>query len=147
MLAPYSEIARSNDGVGERHPLGAGVDQGEPEAELLLEAARGRQLGRGVVQSDGPGTTAGQPGRHVAGAAAKLDGVTARKIRRQETRLRFGYPPDAPARLGRRPAPQTSRGITACPLVPHGTVAQHMRWRRGLWHQGPLVSSCQWHSG
>jgi hypothetical protein len=46
-------------GVGERCLLGAGVDEREPQAETVLQLARGGQLRHGVVQPDRPRAAAG----------------------------------------------------------------------------------------
>ncbi len=121
-------------GVGERRPLGVGLEQREPQPETLLQAVRGRQLGRGVVQGHRPSAAARQPGRDVAGTAAELDAVEAAGIGRQHAGLGLGDAPDAPGRLGRRPVPQACGFVTGRPLIPRGTVAQHMI--SGLGHTG-----------
>ena len=62
---------------GERHVLGARLDEREHDPGLLLAAAGGRELRRGDVDADGPGAALREPGRDVRGAAAELDDVEA----------------------------------------------------------------------
>ena len=77
MLAPYSETARSklSDGSGTSSALAS--TSGKTMPDLLLAAARGRELRRRHVDADGPGAALREPGRDVCRAAAELDDVEA----------------------------------------------------------------------
>ena len=63
--------------VGQRHVLGARLDERELEPVLLLAAARGLELGRRHVDADRPRAAPREPGREVGRAAAELDDVEA----------------------------------------------------------------------
>lgn len=49
-------------GIGQRYLLSTGMDQREAQPEAILQPGSGGQLRSGVVQADGPGAAAGQPG-------------------------------------------------------------------------------------
>ena len=107
-----------------------GVDQREPQPKSILQLAGGGQLRHGVVQAGRPRAAAGQPRRHVPGAAAELDAVlppsqraapwpTPRKCSRCPSWTRRGPQPQPP-----------SRGIPP-PTGPtrHGCAARDQRFR------------------
>ena len=92
--------------VGEGCLLGAGVDEREPQSETVLQVAGGDQLRRGVVQPGRARAAAGQPRRHVPGAAAQLDAVPARQVGGQHAHLGLRDVPDAPG-----PVPATAASM------------------------------------
>ena len=98
--------------------LGAGLDQREPQPEPVLQRRGGGQLRRGIVQADRPGTAAGQPRRHIAGAAAQFQGCRLRPGPAARPSLFLGDLPDAPARFGRRPVAQARARRSPRPAGP-----------------------------
>jgi hypothetical protein len=79
-LAPYSENARSKLASGSGTGLGAGLEQREVAAKLLLTAASGLELSRRDIDADGPRAAPREPTREVRRAAAQLDYVEAAHI-------------------------------------------------------------------
>jgi hypothetical protein len=98
--------ASGTPAVGQRRPLGVGLHQRERQAVLALQGPGDPQLPGGQVDPDRAGAEAGQPGRHIAGAAAELQHVEAGDVVGQQPQLRLGDAPVAPyrSRLGPSPA-------------------------------------------
>ncbi len=104
MLAPYSDTARSKLSDGERHVLGARLDERELDPVLRLTAPGRRELGRRDVDAHRPRTAPGEPGRDVGGAAPELDHVEAVDLAEcSERRLRHAEDAPGDLRLGPRP--------------------------------------------
>jgi len=122
MLAPYSLTTRSNRSAASGTLLGAGVDEREREPVLALEAPGDRELGRRVVDPDGPRAAARQPCGDVARAAPELDDVQPAHVG-QRPDLALGHPPDAPVRLGGLPGPPAIGLVLGGLAVPGGAVA------------------------
>ena len=108
MLAPYSETARSKLSDGQRHVLGARLDEREVEPDLGLAAARRRELRRRDVDADRAGAAPGEPGGDVRGAAAELDDVEPVDVAERAERA-SGTSEDAPGDLGLGPAARARR--------------------------------------
>ena len=100
--APYSETTRSNDASGQRHVLGARLDERELEAVLRLHRARGLELGRSDVDAGDARALPGEPGRDVRRPAPELDDVLPGHVR-QRVHLGLRNLPDAPGDLLLRP--------------------------------------------
>ena len=112
-------------GVGVGDALGVAEQEREVEAVLGLEPGRGLELLGRVVDADGPRAATRQPRRDVAGAAAELDGVEARRGRRAAG----GAPPP-----GRRRCPTSRR--------PARAPSSARRWRRTRGRTSPTRPGC-----
>src|SRR5262249_13662939 len=106
----------------------AGMEQGKPEPELTLQAARGGELRGGEIEADGASATPRQPRRDVARPAAELDGVQAGD-RGKQAESRLGNAPDAPPGLGACPVRTTGLHVVGRPAVPDLAVAAHVVWQ------------------
>ena len=122
MLAPYSETARSNDSSGQRHVLGARMDERELEPVLRLHAPRGRELLRARSTPVDPCPAPGEPGRHVRGTAAELDHVLAGDLAEQLD-LALGHLEHPPGDLLGGPVALGAGDVLLRPLRPRLAVA------------------------
>jgi hypothetical protein len=95
----HGEVERR---VRERHVLGARVDERELEAVLRLHRASGVELLRCQVDADRTGALPREPRGYVCGAAAQLDHVLPRDVRK-DLHLALWDVEDAPGDLLGRP--------------------------------------------
>ena len=89
-------------GIGQPGLRRVGLDQREPDARLIHQAPRRRELRRGDVDAGRPRPELREPGREVRGAAAELDDVQARDVA-EDVQLGLVDAPDAPRDLVERP--------------------------------------------
>jgi hypothetical protein len=123
----------------QRHGLGIAQDEWKLDPELLLEATRGLELRRRVVDADGLGAASGQPSRDVACAAPELDDVLAVEILRQQVHVGLRDGPDSPSRVRAGPVASPSVDPVMGHAVPVLAVTPNVL--RQLLRQGPTPSS------
>jgi hypothetical protein len=104
--------------------LGVAVEEGEVDAELLLEGAGGLHLPGGIVDADGAGAAPGEPGGDVAGAATELDRVAPVDRRRQQADFGLGDGEDPPDRFFALPVAAPRGDILGRQPVPEGAVGR-----------------------
>ena len=103
---------------GQRDICGVSLDEGEGDAEPVLAAPGGLELGRGHVHPGRTGAAAGQPGGEVRRAAAELDGIQAADFT-EHAELLLGHVEDAPGDVGGGPGAQgVLIGVFTVPLGP-----------------------------
>src|SRR5215211_5270786 len=73
----------------ERSFLRVTLDQWKVDAELVLQSAGRFELGRSNVDRARLGAPSGKPGRNIGRAAAELDGIHARDVRRKHSDFRL----------------------------------------------------------
>jgi len=131
-------------GVGDL--LGVAVEEREVEAELLLVAAGGGELGFAVVDANRAGAAAGEPGGDVAGAAAELDRVAAVELLGEEADFGLGQGEDAPGRFLAFPVEAARIDVVVGQPVPVSPVAGYVFGEVRVCHAPSLGRRERWYS-
>ena len=96
VIAPWSQKTMSKLASGERHLVGARVDEREVDAGCGHQLARVLELARRVVEADRPRAAAGEQDRPLGRAAAELEHVLAGDVA-EDPQLGLGDLPHRPS--------------------------------------------------
>ena len=134
MAAPYSLMTRSNDASPNGTFSAAALTSGKPLSNFALEVTCVRQLAGCRIEPDRLCAETGEPGRHVGGPAAELEGVTAAEVFRKDPGLGLGHREDAPAGVAAPPPPR-HRELLRLPGLPGTDVGPEVVDRSRAHHR------------